>query len=255
MKVMCWHRKTHIHSHKWHAFCLTFVYSNPCKHAGFHRPEWVHWRLHVFGCWNVFNSTLHDWANRLYQRISYAHVHLTSIYKHTHANMNTHSYGCIYNTHAALWQTGHKRPRHFKPLRLVVNGQSPRKVDKVTDLHALIDRFKADMLVLTEIWLDEKYHHSPVPEHDRPGQPYDGILVAISDKYLSCKVPEIKTDCKSVGVQINIVCAKKLLVCIYYRPNERDGESFEQIDLDQSSIDSRNCNTWIAGDFSFADFN
>ena len=162
-------------------------------------------------------------------------------------------------------QTNSKRLRHFKPLRLVnVNCQSLRNMDKVTDLHTIINRVKQDILVLKETWLDDKILTGAIiPQSlnmtdyraDRPSQPYGGILVAVSNEYLSCEVPEPKTDYESVWVQIKVLDAKKLLICGYYRPNERDEESLKQLDLALSRSGSRNCHTWIAGDFNFPDFN
>ena len=133
------------------------------------------------------------------------------------------------------------RKKHsFKPLRLLnINCRSLRNKDRVAELHTIIDRVKPDILVLTETWLDKTITASSIiPDSlnmtpykaDRPDQPWGGVLVAVSNEFISTEVPELKTDCESVWVEINLVGAKKLLVCAYYRPDERDEKSLLELD-------------------------
>ena len=119
------------------------------------------------------------------------------------------------------------------------------------------------MISSTETWLDKDIPastiipdslHMTTYKADRPDQPYGGVMIAVSNEFISTEVPELKTDRESIWVEINLVGAKKLLVCAFYRPNERDEHSITELDLALSRVGARNCHLWIAGDFNFPDF-
>ena len=157
-----------------------------------------------------------------------------------------------------------KKKNIFKPLRLLnINCRSLRNKDRVAELHTIIDRVRPDILVLTETWLDKSITASSIiPDHlnmtpykaDRPDQPWGGVMIAVSNEFISTEVPELKTDCESIWISINLAGAKKLLVCAYYRPDERDEKSLLELDKALSKVGDKNCHIWIAGDFNFPDF-
>ena len=123
----------------------------------------------------------------------------------------------------------------------------------------MIDHTKPDILVLVETWLDEDITDSMViPEslnmevyrRDRPGDANGGVLLAITKDYLSTPAKELETDCEAVWAVISLAGAKKLHVCAYYRPDENDGGSLDQLDQALSRIGQRNNHLWVIGDFN-----
>ena len=136
----------------------------------------------------------------------------------------------------------------LKPLRMVnANFQSLK--NKKLELHSLIDSSKPDILVITETWLDsesnmaeyfpESLNMSVYTRHrceTVPGKIGGGVLIAVSNDFISTPVPELETECEMKWIKIDLVGAKSLYVCGYYRPDEHDTDSIDKLEQSMSRI-------------------
>jgi exonuclease III len=67
---------------------------------------------------------------------------------------------------------------------------------------------------------------------------YGGVLIAISNEYITSQVTELDTTCEIVWATIKSTGKKTLYLGTYYRPHSDKGESLEQLN---DSL-SRMCN-------------
>ena len=153
----------------------------------------------------------------------------------------------------------HRKKRNTEtPMRtLTINFQSIK--NKKPELDHIIESCKPDIIFGSETWLSgniSPYEYIPASEYtiynkDRKDG-YGGVLIAISNKYLSSKAPEkLNTDCEVVWATINTPGNKTLYLGSYYRPPSDKGESLNQLNASLSKVcNENNANVWLSGDFN-----
>ena len=80
---------------------------------------------------------------------------------------------------------------------------------------------------------------------------YGGVLIAISNEYITSQVTALDTNCEIVWATIKSTENKTLYLGTYYRPPSDNGESLEQLNDSLSRVCNKtNANIWLSGDFN-----
>lgn len=155
----------------------------------------------------------------------------------------------------------------LRPLKIInVNFQSIK--NKKPELDILINSTQPDVIIGTETWLDPKtsayeyiskdlytiYRKDRAP--NKKGLCYGGVLIAISNKYLSSEIKELQTDCEIVWAELSISNARKCYICAYYRPHPDDDISLDPLNASISRINANSKSIIIVGgDFNLGHMN
>jgi len=116
---------------------------------------------------------------------------------------------------------------------------------------------------ITETWLKPDIHTAETfPCHlgyqiyrdDRTLGKGGGVLLAVTNKFLSEEQPELKTDWNIIWSKISITGIKDIYVSLFYNPHEHDEYSLKEL---LSSVEKipQNSHIWILGDFNLPDMN
>jgi hypothetical protein len=143
------------------------------------------------------------------------------------------------------------------PLRVItINFQSFK--NKKPELDQIIESCKPTMIFGTETWLS--HNMSPYEYFDptkytvyskNRKDGYGGVLIAISNEYITSQVKELDTNCEIVWATIKSTGNKTLYLGTYYRPSSYKGESLEQLNDSLSRVCNKtNANIWLSGDFN-----
>ena len=116
----------------------------------------------------------------------------------------------------------------------------------------------------TESWLTPKhldrefFSHSlgypPFREDRGAGTVGGGVFILVKDTMIATEQRQLKTDCEIIWVKLDIVAAKPLYIAAYYRPKERGAHSLKELNMSLEKVRTRKGNTWVLGDFNFAEF-
>jgi exonuclease III len=80
---------------------------------------------------------------------------------------------------------------------------------------------------------------------------YGGVLIAISNEYITSQVTELDTNCEIVWATIKSTGNKTLYLGTYYKPPSDKRESLEQLNDSLSRVCNKtNANIWLSGDFN-----
>ena len=115
----------------------------------------------------------------------------------------------------------------------------------------------------TESWLTpnhldrEFFPHSlgypPFLEDRGAGTVGGGVFILVKDTMIATEQKQLKTDCEIIWVKLDIVAAKPLYIAAYYRPKESGAHSLEELNRSLEKVRTRKGNTWVLGDFNFAE--
>ncbi|XP_071171114.1 uncharacterized protein [Mytilus edulis] len=148
------------------------------------------------------------------------------------------------------------------PLRtLTINFQSMK--NKKPEIEQIIESCEPDIIYGTETWLSNTI--SPY-EYISPSKytvynknrkdGYGGVLLAVSNKYVSSLVNEFDTDCEIIWAKITSPNSKTLYLGAYYRPPSDKGESLENMGISlNTACKKTNANIWLSGDFNLGHIN
>jgi len=114
------------------------------------------------------------------------------------------------------------KPIKLKPEeRLTILNINCRSVNnKIPELHQVIDHVQPDVICLTETWLKPDIHTAEIfPCHygyqiyrdDRTSDKGGGVLLAVTNNFLSQEQPELKTDCNIIWSKISITGIKDIM--------------------------------------------
>ena len=102
--------------------------------------------------------------------------------------------------------------------------------------HLIDSSIKVD-IVGTESWLKPDIHDNKVfpPGYivyrwDRDGHG-GGMFVMVKDNIISSCIEDLELECEIVWVKIEIASCKPLYIASYYRPNNLNAESLEQLEV------------------------
>jgi hypothetical protein len=130
-------------------------------------------------------------------------------------------------------------------------------VNKVADFQAMCDTVKPDVIIGSESFLAPEIADSEVfpseyepyrADRDRNG---GGAFIAISKKYVSAEVPELKTNCELVWAQLNISGSRSVCIGSFYRPPKTECEYLEELNTSLARAANKpNTQIWLGGDFN-----
>lgn len=170
------------------------------------------------------------------------------------------------------------RPKKKRTLRVLnLNCQSLKNKPEL--LQNMADSLKPDVIIGTESWLipeakqkgirnsevfPDGYKLS-VARRDRQDVPCyadtpdvrgGGTFVLLKDDIIGVRQTELETNCEITWMKFEIAGCKSVYVASYYRPNEKDKSSIEELQksLDRLPKDTAS-NVWIGGDFNFPGYN
>ena len=104
-------------------------------------------------------------------------------------------------------------------------------------IHALIAEENSDIIVGTESWLkenDSDEECAPKDQYqvfrkDRVHKKGGGVFIALRRSLIASEIPELSTDCEIIWCKITLTNKKTLQVAAFYRPNEGDGKSLDEL--------------------------
>jgi hypothetical protein len=152
------------------------------------------------------------------------------------------------NPHACSSPIAHQAKKGSSEIKVKNRIQRPSKIvninfqsikNKKPELDILLDTTKPDVIIGTETWLDStisSYEYFPQDQYtvyrtDRPpnkqGQSHGGVLIAVTNEFLSNEAKELKTNCEMVWAELTISNARKCQICAYYRPHPEDDISLQ----------------------------
>jgi len=128
--------------------------------------------------------------------------------------------------------------------------------NKSIELRNLLETTKAEIIIGTESWLNPSIQSSEifssnmnVFRKDRSSKG-GGVFIAVSDKLIASLQTQLDTDCEIIWVKIEISGSKSSYIGAYYRPNENDLKSLENLNLSLENLKKTNSNIYLAGDFN-----
>jgi len=145
---------------------------------------------------------------------------------------------------------------------LNLNAQSLNSHVKKDQLHAILDQVKPDIVVATETWLSSEVLSSEIIplelnyeiyRRDR-GSRGGGVLVLVSNKFLSSRVDQYETNCEIVWVKVELQGSKPLLISGYYKPKESDEFSQNEFSRSLHLVNQTKNHIWVLGDFNMPGF-
>ena len=128
-------------------------------------------------------------------------------------------------TSTPLKQSMYKSPTEPKKLKILnINFQSI--VNKVPDFHCLVDIEKPDIIIGTESWLSADIKNNEVLQGyipfraDRVSKTTrsGGVFVLVSGTVVCSEQPQLKSDCETIWVKLEIVGSRSLYIAAYYKP-------------------------------------
>ena len=156
------------------------------------------------------------------------------------------------------------RPNNTKKRQslLIVNVNCQSIKAKKEPFNIMVNRIKPDIIVGTESWLHDEIGNSecfPVEVYEilrrdcttEPPDHHGGVFIATKKDLIMDREIELETDCEILWAKINIKGSKVLHVGAYYRPNEGDENSLDQLEASLLRIGNRDENILLAGDFNF----
>ena len=133
-------------------------------------------------------------------------------------------------------------------------------VNKVSDFHCLVDTAKPDIIIGTESWLSAEIKDNKEPQGYIPFRAnrvskttrVGGVFFLVSDTVVCSEQPQLKSDCKIIWVNLEIVRSKPLYIAAYYKPKEYDQNSLGMLrcSLERLIGKNENDNILVLGDFN-----
>ena len=82
-----------------------------------------------------------------------------------------------------------------------------------------------------------------------------GTFVLIKDDIIGVRQVHLETNCEICWLKFDLVGTKAVYVGSFYRPNEHDKQSVDELELSLSKLCNRtNSHVWLGGDFNFPGF-
>ena len=166
-------------------------------------------------------------------------------------------------------------PKHKRTLKILnLNCQSIRNKPEL--LQNLVESTNPDIIIGTESWLNSSVFNAEVfpkgytqsairrDRSDIPGYSREedektvkggGTFVLIKDDIIGVRQVHLETNCEICWLKFDLVGTKAVYVGSFYRPNEHDKQSVDELELSLSKLCNRtNSHVWLGGDFNFPGF-
>ena len=75
-----------------------------------------------------------------------------------------------------------------------------------------------------------------VDRHDRTDQKGGGVIILVKSNLISEEKTDYKSACESLWVQLNLTGSNSVLIGAYYKPNEFDQLSFEELNISLKNV-------------------
>ena len=160
--------------------------------------------------------------------------------------------------------SSHPKPKPSKPKakqapkRLTIINVNCRSVfEKRLELKYLTDQTMPDIIAGTESWLTDNYSNNEVFDtdtysifrKDRTNRKGGGVFLAIRHCLNPVSQPDLDSDSEIVWAKLDIPGLKNVFVCSFYKPNENDQKSIDELEKSLSKI-PRTSHIWALGDFN-----
>jgi len=151
------------------------------------------------------------------------------------------------------------KPTKLNPdKRLIIVIVNCRSVNKIPEPHQVVDQVQSDRLCLTETWWKPEIFPCQlgyqIYRDDRTSGKGRGVLLAVTNKFLSEEQAELKTDCNIIWSKNSITGIKDIYVSSFYKPHEHDEHSLKELWSSVGKI-PQNSHIWIPGYFNLPDMN
>ena len=150
-------------------------------------------------------------------------------------------------------------PQKLKNLN--VNFQSV--VNKVADLHCLIDTERPDVIIGTESWLSPDIRDSEIfplgytpyrADRDTETTRSGGVFVLVSDTLICSEQPQLRSECEITWVKLVVVGSQPLYLAAFYKPREDDQDSLDMLRKSLDKLVGKKGNIMVVGDFNLPKF-
>ena len=119
----------------------------------------------------------------------------------------------------------------------IININFQSVVNKVPELHLLIDTEKPDVVIGTESWLAPEISSGEIfpPDYtayrtDRKSKTRSGgVFILVRNSLICTEQAQFRTNCEMVWVKLEVAGVHPLYICAYYKPKEDDQESLLEL--------------------------
>ena len=132
-------------------------------------------------------------------------------------------------------------------------------LNKVQELHCLLDIENPDVVVGTESWLDPDIDNSEIfprgysvcrADRRSIATRSGGVFILVRNGLLCTEQPQFQTDCELLWVKLEITGSRPLFIGAYYRAREDDLMGLQELKKSVSMVMDHSDNIWVHGDFN-----
>ena len=132
-------------------------------------------------------------------------------------------------------------------------------VNKVPELHCIIDTEKPDVVIGTESWLspdiseNEIFPFGYAPfRMDRKSKTSrsGGVFIMVRDGLICTEQPQFNMNCELIWVKLEMAGSHPLYIGAFYKPKEDDPDSLLELRKSLDLVSKQKGNIWLLGDFN-----
>ena len=128
-------------------------------------------------------------------------------------------------------------------------------VNKVADLHCLVETERPDVIIGTESWLSPDIKDSEIfPQGYTPYRAdrttkttrSGGVFVLVVDTLICSEQPQLRSECEITWVKLEVVGTQPLYLAAFYKPREDDQDSLDGLRSSLDGLTSKKGNIIVA---------
>ena len=150
-------------------------------------------------------------------------------------------------------------PQELKVLN--VNFQSV--VNKVADLHCLVETERPDVIIGTESWFSPDIKDSEIfpqgyipyrAERTTKTTQSGSVFVLVVDTLICSEQPQLRSEWEITWVKLEVVCTQPLYLAAFYKPREDNQDSLDRLRNSLDGLTGKKGNIIVVGDFNLPKF-
>ena len=136
-------------------------------------------------------------------------------------------------------------------------------LNKKAEFYSLLNCHNPDIVIGTESWLTLNHLDCEIfPQslgytsfrRDRCSETKGGgVFILVRNTFVATEQKELQTDCEILWVKLELEGYKSLYIASYYRNQEGDSHSFEELRKSLEHVSQLKGDVWVLGDLNFPD--